>query len=59
MSSFLVFDSKGGEVRGPKESINFCRTKFKNGLQVVMVLEREDSGLWIAYVMGEFVRSKA
>ena len=51
MSSFSVFDSKGGEFRGPKASIN--------NLQVVMVREREDSGLWIAYVMGEFVRSKA
>ena len=44
MSSFSVFDSKGGEFRGPKESIN--------NLQVVMVREREDGGLWIAYVMG-------
>ena len=49
MSSFSVFDFKGGEFRGP--------TKYD--LHVVMVREREDSGLWIAYVMGEFIGSKA
>ena len=48
MSSFSVFDSKGGEFRGPKASIN--------NLQVVMVREREDSGLWIAYVIGRICR---
>ena len=47
MSSFFVFNFKGGEFREPKASIN--------NLQVLMVREREDSGLWIAYVMGEFV----
>ena len=45
MSSFLVFDSKGGEFRGPKASIN--------NLQVVMVRESEDSGLWISLCNGE------
>ena len=57
MSSFLVFDSKGGEFRGPKASINLKDQKldhlhvvmvYKWCLQVVMVREREDSGLWIS-----------
>ena len=48
MSSFSVFDSKGGEFRGPKASIN--------NLQVVIVREREDSELWIAYVIGRISR---
>ena len=48
MSSFLVFDSKGGEFRGPKANINLKGRKLDhNNLQVVMVREREDSGLWI------------
>ena len=46
MSSFSVFDSKGGEFGGPKASINIrC-----NGPK------REDSGLWIAYVVGRICR---
>ena len=47
MSSFSVFDFKGGEI---------CRTKSKpdhNNLQVVMIREREDSGLWISLCNGE------
>ena len=59
MSSFSVFDSKGGEFRGPKASINLLDQKldhnnlhvvmvYKWCLQVVMVREREDSGLWIS-----------
>ena len=50
MSFFSVFDSKGGEFRGPKASIN--------NLQVLMVREREDSALWIAYVMGRICRKQ-
>ena len=50
MSSFSVFDSKGGEFRGPKASIN--------NLQVVMVREREDNGLWIVYVIGRIYRKQ-
>ena len=40
MSFFSVFDSKGEEFRGPKASIN--------NLQVVMVRERKNSGLWVS-----------
>ena len=50
MSSFLVFNSKGGEFRGPKAGIN--------NLQVVIVREMKDSGLWIAYVMGRICRKQ-
>ena len=56
MSSFLVFDSKGEEFRGPKASIILQGTKVRscsNDLQVVMVREREDSGLWIGLCNGE------
>ena len=48
MSSFSVFDSKGEEFRGPKASIN--------NLQVIMVRERDDSGLWIAYEIWRICR---
>ena len=54
MSSFSVFDSKGGEFRGPKSSINlYDQKQDHNNLQVVMVQEREDSGLWISLYNGE------
>ena len=54
MSSFSVFDSKGGEFRGPKASINLSDQKLDlNNLQVVMVRESEDSGLWICLCNGE------
>ena len=52
MSSFSVFDSKGENLEDQRQALIY-RTKY--GLHVVMVREMEDSGLWIAYVMGEFV----
>ena len=54
MSSFLVFDSKGGEFVGPKASLIIVGPKaVHNNLQVVMVREREDCGLWISLCNGE------
>ena len=54
MSSFSVFDSKGGEFRGPKASNNLQDQKQdQNNLQVVMVRERKDSRLWISLCNGE------
>ena len=41
MSSFLVFDAKGGEFEGPKASIKLMSTSG-NGVR-----EREESELWI------------
>ena len=46
MSSFSMFDAKGGEFRGPKASINLVSTNG-NGQ------ERDDSGLWISLSNGE------
>ena len=40
MSFFSVFDSKRGEFIGPESKPDY------NNLQVLMVREREDSGLW-------------
>ena len=54
MSFFLVFGSKGGEFVGSKAStINIGPKADHNNLQVVMVREKEDSGLWISLCKGE------